>query len=220
VHDEAADVTPVKQDSDDGLNNGASPGSAVHGSPLPSAQPVYVPDERSWRALPFPDRILTPRSEKDAQWMQMVGYPSEADIRNAPNLANLLDIHDLPLRMQNAVLVREIRAGNPVWRDMAAGLLTHNVFAARLVFDDLMVYERDGGSRTGGQSWLNQMTRAATYALMMGDTAVNHVLGFENRRLQVDQLELTMVLNALANAQRLSGGCQPVLVRPDPPIRP
>lgn len=127
---------------------------------------AIVPAQAAWRKLPLDQRMFTPRSGEDIQWMNEVGYPKLLDVKSAPDY---LSFEAIPpeggVYAINVAIGKKLLSGDPIWREWAKAALPYSPFAARALLEDALEMRMDNR----GEQYRRNLERYVATAIMLGD---------------------------------------------------
>ena len=220
---------------DRAFQNEAVQAPAVRSTPEPSmpsaasAEPTinhpYFPiaiSSEARRSLPLLERLLTPRSAVDQQWMLQVGYPKLADIDGTVSDEQLRDLADdfvgrgPDAYAANVLAVRLMRRGDDRWRELAHRNAEISPFLARLLLDFELAQTRPNRVSVA------EFNRLAMRAMVLGDTEVGRAFERSFDHTPWNTLAATMDELAAANQMLARYGRQtlPIAIRPNRPDGP
>ncbi len=169
-------------------------------------------------------RVLTPTSEKDAQWMAMRGYPRRQDIEAGDLNAMLAELKAAhPVRqaerveyLTNTIAAKLYRANDPRWRDYANQ--SFGSFGVMLRLAD-MRDQKDLGARPDENELVNLMVHAQS----LGEIDVTGLFENAGRMPRTDALDYASRLRTQIrlmeklNRHAIRRGLKPMDFSPRPP---
>ncbi len=171
-----------------------------------------VPVQAAWRKLPIDQRMFTPRSAEDVQWMNEVGYPRLLDVKSAPDYQSFEEIPpEGGIYALNVAIGKKILSGDPVWKEWAQAALPYSPFAARALLEDALEIRMDNR----GEQYRRNVERYVATAIVLGDLDAAYAVRETEHNIHFQYLNA----NDLAAIIRSSGSnvqSRSVRVRPTP----